>query len=199
MAVERGRKKYTALPARIMTNRACRRPTPVGIVSLMKPPRPPRPASLYESERRGPADRRRRVWWSVFYGNLNPRRRASRREHEVGFHSVDWHSSHLLAVAMGILLLSVADAFMTVTLLSGGAIEVNPVMAAVIYKSAALFADLKMAMTGLGVMLMVYLARYRFMRVVRVELALYAILLGYAGLLGYEFYLLRDAVDIPGL
>jgi hypothetical protein len=72
-------------------------------------------------------------------------------------------------------------------------------MAAVIYKSAALFADLKMAMTGLGVMLMVYLARYRFMRVLRVELVLYAILVGYAGLLGYEFCLLREAVDIPGL
>jgi hypothetical protein len=155
---------------------------------------------VYESERRSWADRRRRVWWSVLYGNFKPRRRRpARREDDARFHSVDWHSPHLLAVAMGILLLSVADAFMTLTLLSGGADEVNPVMAAVVYNSAALFAALKMAMTGLGVMLMVYLARYRFMRVLRVEFVLYAILAGYAGLLGYEFWLLRDAVDIPGL
>jgi hypothetical protein len=172
---------------------------PVGIVSRMKPTRPPRPGTVYESERRGWADRRRRVWWSVLYGNFKPRRRAPRREDGARFHSVDWHSPHLLAVAMGILLLSVADAFMTVTLLSGGADEVNPVMAAVVYHSAAQFAALKMAMTGFGVMLMVYHARYRFMRVLRVELVLYAILVGYAGLLGYEFWLLRDAVDIPGL
>lgn len=87
---------------------------------------------------------------------------------------------------------------MTVTLLSGGAIEVNPVMAAVVYKSTALFAALKMAMTGSGVMLMVFLARYRFMRVVRVEVVMYAILVAYVGLLGYEFWMLRELIEIPG-
>jgi hypothetical protein len=150
-------------------------------------------------DRRGGPDRRYRVWWSVLYGSFNPRRRRPpRRLHDSRFHSLDWHAAHLLAVAMGILLLSAADAFMTVTLLSGGAIEVNPIMAAVVYKSAAVFAAVKMAMTGSGVMLMVVLARYRFMRMVRVEVVMYAVLVAYVGLLGYEYWMLRELVDFAG-
>ena len=73
-------------------------------------------------ERRERADRRLRVWWSVVYGSFNPRRRApQRRLNQLRYHSLDWHSSHLLAVAIGILLLSVVDAFLTVVLLQGGA------------------------------------------------------------------------------
>src|SRR5450631_1083845 len=101
------------------------------------------------AERRGNADRRRRIWWAVLYGSFKPRRRKPpRRLDDSRFHSLDWHAAHLLAVAIAILLLSVADAFMTVRLLAGGAVEVNPFMAAVVYKSAALFAAVKMGMTG---------------------------------------------------
>jgi len=139
------------------------------------------------------------MWWSVLYGNFNPRRRGpQRRLGDSRFHFLDWHAPHLLAVAIGILLLSVADAFMTVTLLAGGAIEVNPVMASVVYKSASLFAALKMAMTGIGVVLMVILSQYRFLRVVRVEVVMYAILVVYVGLLGYEFSMLRKVFNVPG-
>lgn len=152
------------------------------------------------ADRRDWLDRRRRVWWSVLYGNLKPRRRSpARRRADTRFHCLDWYGARLLAVALGILLLSVADAFMTVTLLSGGAVEVNPVMAAVVDESASSFAALKMAMTGIGVIVMVFLAQYRFMRVLRVEIVMYAVLLLYVGLLGYEFSLLREHFDIPGL
>jgi hypothetical protein len=149
-----------------------------------------------DGERRDRSDRRGRVWWSVLYGNFRPRRRRPpRRLTDSRFHSLDWHSPHLLAVAIGILLLSVADALMTVTLLSGGAVEVNPIMAAVVYRGAAVFASVKMAMTGLGVMVMVVLARYRFMRVVRVDIAMYAVLVFYAVLLAYEYRMLGRLVD----
>jgi hypothetical protein len=159
---------------------------------------PGRPAGapLSDVERRDRGDRRNRVWWSVFYGSFKPRRRRPpRRLSDLRFHSLDWHAAHLLAVAIGILLLSVADAFMTVTLLSGGAVEVNPIMAAVVYKSAFVFAVVKMTMTGTGVMLMVMLARYRFMRVVRVDTVMYAVLVTYAVLLAYEFWMLRALID----
>lgn len=85
---------------------------------------------------------------------------------------------------------------MTVTLMSGGADEVNPVMALLIYRSAALFAALKMGATGLGVLTLVYLARYRFLQVVRVEVVMYGLFFGYIGLLGYEFWMLRALHDI---
>ena len=144
------------------------------------------------NERRARTDRRRRVWWSVFYGNVKPRRRnPTRRLGDFRYQPVDWHAPHLLAVSVGILLMSVADAFMTVTLLSGGAIEVNPVMAAVIHKSAGLFAGVKMTMTGGGVILMVFLAQHRFMRVVRVQWVMYAVFVAYMALLVYEFWMLR--------
>jgi hypothetical protein len=152
------------------------------------------------SERRDRVDRRRRFWWSAIYGSFNPRRRApQRRTQDSRFHPLDLHSTHLMAVAVGILLLSVADAFMTVTLLAGGAIEVNPVMAAFVYKSAALFASIKMGLTGIGVTAMVFLARYRFMRKIPVETMMYAVLVGYAALLGYEYWMLETPLDLPRL
>lgn len=148
-------------------------------------------------ERRRWAERRRRLWWSIVYGSFNPRRRRPpRRIDDTRFQFLDWHAAHLLAVAIGISLLSVADAFITVTLMAGGAIEVNPVMALVIYKSAAFFAALKMGLTSIGVISMVLLARYRFMRVVRVETVLYGVLVAYVVLIGYEYWLLQQLGDL---
>jgi hypothetical protein len=160
-------------------------------------PLPAVPAPLPEQRgaRRGPPDRRKRIVWAMLYGSFNPRRRKPpRRLDDSRFHALDWHESHLLAVAIGILLLSVADAFMTVTLLAGGAIEVNPIMALVVYRSDAVFAAVKMAMTGAGVTLMVLLARYRLLRTVRVDVMMYGILFGYFALLSYEFWLTRELV-----
>jgi hypothetical protein len=142
---------------------------------------------------RRPSDRRRRFWWSLMYGGFHPRRRQPpRRDSEQRYHSLDWHSPRLLAVAILILLLSVADALMTVRLLSGGADEINPVMAVFVSRSASLFAWVKTALTGLGVIIMVLLARYRFLRLIRVELVMYAVLGAYSGLLAYEFWMLEQ-------
>ncbi len=134
----------------------------------------------------------------MLYGSFNPRRRSpSRRLGDLRYHVLDWHSSHLLAVAIGISLLCVGDAFLTLALLQNGAEEVNPIMAALIYRNVAAFAALKMGMTGGGVILMVLLARYRFMRLLRVEWALYAVLMAYVSLVGYEIWLLKGLMDLP--
>jgi hypothetical protein len=144
------------------------------------------------SERRARPDRRQRIWWAFLYGSVRPRRRyVGRRTDDGRFQPTDWHGAHLWAVSVGILILSVVDAFLTVTLMSGGAIEVNPIMAAVMGHDIGAFAILKIAMTGVCVMLMVFLARYRFMRVVRVEVLLYGVLLTYLFLVGHEMGMLR--------
>jgi Domain of unknown function (DUF5658) len=144
------------------------------------------------SERRMRPDRRQRIWWAFLYGSFRPRRRRlGRRTDDGRFHPTDWHAAHLWAVSIGILILSVADAFLTVTLMSGGAIEVNPFMAALIGQNLGVFAGLKIAMTGVSVMLMVFLARYRFMRVLRVEVLLYGVLVTYMFLIGHEMSMLR--------
>ncbi len=138
------------------------------------------------------ADRRRRHWWSVWYGGFKPRRRDGRRrdDHE-RFILRDWHAWHLLPIAIAILLLCAGDAVLTLRLLSVGAVEANPLMARVIGRDACVFAAAKMAMTGIGVVLLVAASRYRVYRALRAEAALYALLAGYAALIGYEFWLLH--------
>jgi Domain of unknown function (DUF5658) len=98
-----------------------------------------------------------------------------------------------LAVSVAILLLSAADAFLTGILLLNGADELNSVMGALLYRSVALFTGIKMAMTGGGIVLMVFLARYRFMRLIRVELVMYGVLGVYVWLIGYEIWMLKTA------
>ncbi len=102
---------------------------------------------------------------------------------------VDWHESHLLAVAITILLLSCADAFLTLNLLFLGAEEANPLMAALVYRDIAAFAVAKMVLTGGGVVLLVALSRLRLFGRIKVVQALYATLLIYVVLILYELSL----------
>jgi hypothetical protein len=159
-------------------------------------PRPP----AWGSDRRERTDRRTRAFWSVLYGSFNPRRRRpARRLNDSRFHPIDWYSARLLAVSIGILLFSAADAFLTSILLLHGADEINPIMAILVYRSVAAFAAFKMTMTGLGLLVMVFLARYRFMRVLPVELVMYAVLGVYAWLIGYEIWMLKGVGFMPDL
>jgi Domain of unknown function (DUF5658) len=152
------------------------------------------------SDRRNRTDRRLRVVWSIFYGSFNPRRRRpARRLDDSRFHPIDWYSAHLLAVSIGILLLSATDAFLTGILLLHGANEVNPIMAVLVYRNVATFAAFKMAMTGVSIVGLVFLSRYRFMRVLRVDLVLYAVLVVYFCLIGYEIWMLHGSSDLSVL
>lgn len=141
-------------------------------------------------DRRHSTDRRRFTVWSVIYGGFRPRRRSVRREVEHSVPVVDWHDTHLLAVAIGILLLCCADAFLTLNLLALGAQEANPVMAKLIYLDVTLFTAVKMGVTSLGVVVLVLLSRYRVFGRFRVVTTLYVALVGYAALILYELTLL---------
>jgi Domain of unknown function (DUF5658) len=195
-----------------MTHRACLPRQQVGIVALMKDASQARRANdwvsqqLQGTEGRPPAgldrrirnDRRNRVFWSVLYGSFHPRRRRpARRLSDTRFQPIDWYSAHLLAVAIGILLFSAADAFLTGILLVHGADEINPIMAVFVYRNVAVFAAMKMAMTSVSIVIMVFLSRYRFMRLVRVDLVLYAVLVVYVWLIGYEISMLNAAGSPP--
>ena len=151
-------------------------------------------------ERRLGAERRRRIWWSLLYGSIRPRRRLpARRVGDSRFQAMDWHGAHLWAASIVILILSLADAFLTLTLLSGGAVEVNPIMAMLLGGNGVAFAAFKMAMTGIGVTLLVFLARYRFMRLIRVELILYAVMTAYIALIVHELRMLEMLENPPFL
>ena len=141
-------------------------------------------------ERRAVRDRRRLSLRTFLRSGLTPRRRDGRRdgEHE---HLIDWHEPDLLFLALAILLLRVTDAFFTLTLMTRGAEEANPVLAYVLQHFPGYFAALKMVLTGGGVLVLVAMARARVFRVVRVRTVLQCFLAGYVALVCYEVWMLK--------
>ncbi len=142
------------------------------------------------AERRGGADRRKRTWHALWYGNIHRRRRAPRRIGDRSVVAVDWHHPQWLAVSILILVASVVDALLTLTLLPLGASEANPVMARVVTGSGLAFAITKLSLTSAGLVALVLLARLRAFGGLPVGLILYAVLAGYAVLIVYELSLL---------
>lgn len=139
--------------------------------------------------RRGP-DRRRLTLGSFLRGGITPRRRNGRRAGEQHL-PVDWHRPYLLFLSLMILLLSVADAFLTLTLIMAGATEANPFLAFILRDHPELFAVVKMGLTGSGVLVLVAVARSRLFSIVRVETVLQGLFVAYVALIAYEWWLLR--------
>ncbi len=135
-------------------------------------------------------DRRNFGWRTVFFGFLRSRRRDTRRDNEEEPIYTDWHHPWLFFLAVGTMLLSTFDAFMTLQLLQRGAVEINPIMAAVIGHSAFAFAATKIALTGFGILVLVFLSRARFMNRLRTGIILTVFFTFYACLATYEFVLL---------
>jgi len=144
-------------------------------------------------DRRLGYDRRRLTLGMFIRGGITPRRRGGRREAE-GSALVDWHEPHLLFLSIMILLLSITDAFLTLTLLARGAQEVNPLLAYMLETSPKLFIAVKMALTGFALLVLVALARARVFRVIKVSMVIHWCLLGYAVLIGYEWWLLQQTL-----
>lgn len=99
---------------------------------------------------------------------------------------LDWHHPWLFFLATGTMLLSCADAFLTLQLIDRGMIEANPVMQAVMGQSTALFTSTKLAMTGFGILVLVFLAKSRFLNRFRTGALLTVFFSCYACLVCYE-------------
>jgi uncharacterized protein DUF5658 len=136
-------------------------------------------------------DRRALTFKTLLRGGFVPRRRSGRRtaDHEL---PVDFHEPYLLVVAVVMLGLSIADALLTVRLMTDGAEETNPLLAFVLNEHPRLFAAVKMALTGGGVVLLVALSRTRVFRVVRAGVFLLLLALAYLGLVVYEAWLVAQ-------
>lgn len=142
------------------------------------------------AERRTVRDRRRVSLRSLLYGGLyRNRRRRGRRAGDARGYYVDWYEPPLLFLAVGVVLLSCADAFLTLVLLDLGAVEVNVVMAHLIERDVALFAAVKIGLTAAGVVVLVVHFSFRLFRLpVRTLLSLF--LLGYLALLAHQLAML---------
>ena len=144
-------------------------------------------------EQREFVDRRDFSWRTVYFGFVRSRRHVLRRGEDEEVVFLDWHHPWLFFLAVGTMLMSCADAFMTLLLLERGMIEANPFMAAMIGQGTMSFAASKMAMTGTSILILVFLAKARFMNRMRTGLFLTIFFSIYACLVCYEFVsLIRD-------
>ncbi len=143
-------------------------------------------------QNRGPDERREFSWRTVLFGFVRSRRRETRRGSEDEPIYTDWHHPWLFFLATGTMILSSMDAFFTLQLIDRGAIEMNPIMAMLIGKGTLAFAASKMLLTGLGILVLVFLSRSRIFNLIRTGLVLTVFFTTYACLVCYEFiYLLN--------
>ena len=157
----------------------------------MRAASPPGTSPAHEDRRSAESDRRTHTLRALVAGNFNPRRYGPRRAREGGLASTDWYESKWLAVAVSIVGLSATDALLTLMLMRHGAREANPVMAAFLSRFPEAFVDVKIGLTALGVVLLTMFVRMRAFGRLPVSTVLYAVLAAYAGLVGYEAWLLR--------
>jgi len=131
-------------------------------------------------------ERRDFTWRTVFYGFTRSRRHAHRRIVDDDVVFLDWHHPWLFFLATGTMLLSVADAFLTLQLIDRGMVEVNPVMNAAMSQSTLLFTATKLSTTAFGILALVYLAKSRFLNRFRTGLFLTIFFSFYSCLVCYE-------------
>ena len=138
-------------------------------------------------EQRTPTERRSFGWRTVLYGFLRSRRRGHRRADDSEVIFLDWHHPWLFFLSVGTMLMSCADAFLTLELIERGMIEANPVHASAIMEQGTLaFTSVKLAMTGVGILILVFLAKARFLNRFRAGLFLTLFFSCYACLVCYE-------------
>ena len=135
------------------------------------------------------ADRRSMSLSGFLVGGFKPRRRKGRRG-EDRHALVDWHEPQLLIAAIMILLLSTADAFLTLNILFLGGEELNPFMAWMLNRNLLLFTTVKMLLTGGGVIILVATARARLFNATSVARIMHGFVAAYMMLVGYEWVIL---------
>jgi len=132
-------------------------------------------------------ERRSFSWRTVFFGFARSRRLKLRRLEDADILFLDWHHPWLFFLAVGTMIMSCVDAFMTLQLLQHGMIEANPIMAAILEQGTMAFAVSKITMTAVSILILVFLAKTRFLNRIRAGLFLTVIFSSYACLICYEF------------
>lgn len=150
------------------------------------------------AERRGDRDRRRQSAWSLFYGGLRPRRRVGRRTGDEQRIFLDWHEPGLLYLALAILLMSCADALLTLNLLAAGAEELNIVMRFLLGKGPRWFLWTKIGLTACSIIVLAAAARHRLLGRIPVIWLIKLCFAGYVLLLGWELYLFHQLAQDSG-
>jgi hypothetical protein len=139
------------------------------------------------ADKRTAVDRRKFSWKTVLFGYFRSRRHNVRRGGDGDVVFLDWHHPWLFFLAVGTMIMSGLDAFLTLQLIDHGMLEANPMMAALLGRGTAAFAASKMLMTGTSILILVFLAKARFLNRMRAGIFLTVFFSAYACLVCYEF------------
>ncbi|MEM7282671.1 MAG: DUF5658 family protein [Pseudomonadota bacterium] len=144
-----------------------------------------------EPDRRSEDRRMKTRFFNKRHLGIGARRRSGGRRRYDPPQYVDWYESDLMVMALGIVVLSLADAFITLRLLDMGAIEANVLMARLIEQDVHTFVALKIALTGLTIVLLVVHKNFRFIQMISVKTLIWVFLGLYMALIAYELALLQ--------
>jgi len=123
---------------------------------------------------------------------LHQRRRNHRRDNDHVNRYIDWYGHWPFAATLVITLLCFADAFLTIVLLSNGAIELNILMDWLIQHDVHTFAVVKMAVTGMALVVLVMHFNFRIYRFIAVRYLIYALVPMYSLLIAHEINMLAN-------
>jgi hypothetical protein len=145
------------------------------------------PESTYEELTNQRQVDRRQPSLKTLLGSLTHcRRRKSRREGDHLDSYTDWYGHWPFAAALIIILLCFADAFLTIVLLSNGAIEINTFMDWFIQKDTYMFTVVKMSMTGTALIILVMHFNFRIYKYIAVRYLIYGLVPLYSLLIFHE-------------
>lgn len=142
-------------------------------------------------ERRTRLERRQRAVKSIICSMYKGRRRQPQRTAEISQpYYTDNYEAALLALILSIVSLCAADAGLTLLILVGDGIELNPVMVWLLEFGAPTFFAMKFLTTAICLIFLVIHINFRLFRTVSMHQLLYGILGIYIFLIGYEIFLL---------
>lgn len=145
-------------------------------------------------ERRSARDRRQRRLHSVLYQFFRQRRHGERRAGYRGVHHyVDVYGPGLLVVVLLILVLCIADSYLTLTLLHHGGQELNPVMRLLVEHDVRWFFYGKYALTACSLIVLLLHKNAFLVGAFSGTHVLLVVLLGYALLISYQLRLVTTA------
>lgn len=141
-------------------------------------------------DRRHSLDRRAYSMGTLKQSVTEPRRMTGRRAADRQYPVLDRFDSGVVALAILLMCLSVADSIFTLTLISRGGTEVNPFMNALLQHSVWAFTAVKMLLTAVPATILVATGNLLLFKRWRARSILAALVGLYLGLIVYELALL---------
>jgi len=142
-----------------------------------------------DAGRRHLVERRQANIRSLCYALFMSRRRGDRRNEATISYYNDYYEPALLFVALALMILCVADAYLTLLLLQHGSVELNPFMAWALGRHVMLFFLLKYSITAICVVLTVMHRQFRVFGLRGIHVLLIC-LAAYVFLIQYELAML---------